>query len=467
MAGVGHRARNGGTPHERRRRLPLPGAGGMIGGVTASPHLAELRLTRFKSFRDAVLPLGDATLLIGRNGSGKSNAIDGLHVLARLAEGEDLVGAIDGSRRGGTEVRGGVLGCAPHGSPDFALGATVVDGSRTLRLDVVVQVDPAVRIVRERLTVEERGGAPRDYLRADADDEHGTEIAGRYWSGRSGPGRAVPFRSDRLLTAQVPTKVPATSKATRAVHAAALTVVEALRSVFILDPVPALMRQYVPQRDVRLRRQADNISAVVAGLRADPQRWRRLEQLVAELPEQGVTRIGVESSPLGDVMLTVHERFAGREVPFPARVMSDGMLRYLAFAAALLEAPDDHDGDGDPPSTQLVIEEIENGLHPSQAAPIVRLIKQEAAQRRIRALATTHSPALLSALDADDHHDVIVCRRNPETAITELVRLVDVPRYAEALAAGSLGDAVTGGRLEGAIDAAQRVAALDALLGSF
>lgn len=55
--------------------------------MIASPYIEELRLTRFKSFRDAILPLRDLTLLIGRNGSGKSNAIDGLHVLARLAEG--------------------------------------------------------------------------------------------------------------------------------------------------------------------------------------------------------------------------------------------------------------------------------------------------------------------------------------------------------------------------------------------
>ncbi|WP_220447183.1 ATP-binding protein [Nonomuraea deserti] len=42
-----------------------------------SGRLTELRLTRFKAFRDAALPLGSMTILIGRNSSGKSNALWG------------------------------------------------------------------------------------------------------------------------------------------------------------------------------------------------------------------------------------------------------------------------------------------------------------------------------------------------------------------------------------------------------
>ena len=61
-------------------------------------RLAQLRLTEFKTFRDAVLPLGDMTVLIGRNSSGKSNALDGLEVLSRLAEGGDIVDSLDSRR---------------------------------------------------------------------------------------------------------------------------------------------------------------------------------------------------------------------------------------------------------------------------------------------------------------------------------------------------------------------------------
>ncbi|MGH3694547.1 MAG: AAA family ATPase [Pseudonocardiaceae bacterium] len=42
-------------------------------------------MTAFKSFQDVVLPLAPLTVLIGRNGAGKSNALDALEVLSSSA----------------------------------------------------------------------------------------------------------------------------------------------------------------------------------------------------------------------------------------------------------------------------------------------------------------------------------------------------------------------------------------------
>jgi len=431
-----------------------------------SPYIEELRLQRFKSFRDGVLPLRDLTLLIGRNGSGKSNALDALHVLSRLAEGEDLREAIDGSRREGQEVRGGVRGCAPYGESSFALGCTVVRGEDRIDLDLTVQVEPDVQILSEQLFYRPAKGKQRPYLATDEPQPGLVDIAGRYFNGKRGMNPGIPFRSDRLLTAQIPTKVPSTTIATREVHEVALTVIESLRAVFILDPVPSLMRQYVPARDTVLRRQADNLSAVIGELEGDATRSSRLAELVEALPEQHVAGIGVEQSRLGDVILTLREQFGDALIDVSGRVMSDGMLRFLAFAAALLEAPEVTDAQSTGANTQLVIEEIENGLHPSQAARIVQLIKEESSRRRIRTLATTHSPAILTALDAQDHRGVILCRRNPVTAVSELVSLVDLPAYPEALATGTLGDAVSLQRLGAVPDTATRIAVLDDLLAS-
>jgi predicted ATPase len=72
----------------------------------ATAELTELRLPAFKSVRKAVIPIGALTLIVGRNGSGKSNIIDGLAVLSALVEGGDLRDALDGGRTGPV-VRGG------------------------------------------------------------------------------------------------------------------------------------------------------------------------------------------------------------------------------------------------------------------------------------------------------------------------------------------------------------------------
>lgn len=414
--------------------------------VPPSPaFLEELRLTRFKSFHDAVLPLGDLTLLIGRNGSGKSNALEALETLALLAQGEDIRDSIDGSRLGGTAIRGGVSGCAPYGETSFEIGCTVRFDEEVLHLDVAIQTEPDVQILSERLIRKEHG-YDRDLIATDPPQPNRADITARYDSGRRGPNPAETFRASRMLITQAGARVPTSTIAMRAVHRSVEAVVAALRAVFVLDPVPTLMRGYVPVKDSVLRRDADNVSAVVARLRQDEAVWRSLQDLVRSLPEQRIEDITIEKSTLDDVVIALHERFGGGSYPVSARLMSDGMLRFIAFAAALLEAPLTDEAVAEA-QTMLVIEELENGLHPSQAARVVQLIKEEAARRRIRALATTHSPAMLTALDGEDHPYVIVCDRDQHDGGSRLRRLTDLPAFPRAMAQGSLGDAVTTGRL--------------------
>ncbi len=413
--------------------------------------LEEVRLTAFKSFKDAVLPLEELTLLVGRNGSGKSNALDGLWALARLAQGEDLRDALDGGRDG-PAVRGGAAGCAPFGDSAFSVGCTVRTGDRRVFLDVTVKVDRVVQVVAEHLRDEERDLLVTEEPRGDSGD-----IDARWSQSGTGMSRPLAFRATRLLSSQVLARIPATTEGQR-VHLAGAQVLAALRSVFVLDPVPSLMRQYVPRRDVVLHRDAVNLSAAVASLLEDPATAERVRSVFARLNEQEVVEVTTSRSDLDDVMLTLVERFAGHEQSVPARVMSDGSLRFLAILVALLQAPPalvldagrldlavlaSEDAVG---QTTLVIEELENGLHASQAQLLIGLVREEVAHRRVRALATAHSPALLDALSGDEHRSVVVCQRDREGRST-LHRLVDLPNYVDIVAAGGLGRSAEQDRL--------------------
>ncbi len=52
--------------------------------------ITQIELRNFKSYRSGTLPIGRLTVLIGANASGKSNVIEALRLLARIAEGERL-----------------------------------------------------------------------------------------------------------------------------------------------------------------------------------------------------------------------------------------------------------------------------------------------------------------------------------------------------------------------------------------
>ncbi len=416
--------------------------------------ITEVRLTAFKSFRDATLPLDDLTLVVGRNGSGKSNALDGLWVLSRLATGEDISDALDGGREG-PAIRGGTAGCAPFGESSFSLGVSAQTGDELVGLDVTIQTEPVVQVIRERLAVGETELLVTDTPRSDSGD------ITAHWRDHLKDTGSDPliFRNNRLLTSQVLSRVPATRPG-QTVHRAADQVLAALKSVFVLDPVPDQMRQYVPRRDVLLRRNADNLSATVAALLDhDPEARQSLLAALSRLNEQEVVDLTTTASALDDLMLTAMERFRGNVHQVPARVMSDGTLRFLAILVAMAEAPSVDaqlaPGPGDVVGqTTVVIEELENGLHASQVKMLLEIIREYVGSRQVRVLATTQSATILDSVTGDEQEKVIVCQRDREGTST-LTRLVELSNFVAIAAKASLGDAAKADMLR-ASDHAQR-----------
>lgn len=442
------------------------------GAVEPAATLEEIRLPAFKSVRHATLPLSDLTLLVGRNGSGKSNVLDGLWVLSRLATGGEIRDLLDGGRDG-PAVRGGAEGCAPLGTDRFQLGCSVATHEAVFHLDLTVVVRPVVQIVEEHLWSEPLPGSrsrrkARTLLRSEPADLDSADLDARWHQSGKAMSAPVAFRASHLLSSQVRTRIPATTAAGRAVHEAAAAVLGALGGVFVLDPVPHAMRQYVPARDNRLRRQADNLSAVLGRLLDHPGVYERLLTMVRALTESDIVSMTTEQSPLGDLMLVQREVIGEEEATIPTRLMSDGTLRVLAILAALLEASEETSPsptilEGAP--TTLVIEEIENGLHPSQAAAIVERVLVESRAQHIRTFATTHSPAMLDALPGSDHEGVFVCVRD-ERGWTRLHRLTELPNYFNVVAAGTLGTAATRDRLRPGTAGRSASELVDELFGS-
>ncbi|GAQ54485.1 hypothetical protein a10_04298 [Streptomyces acidiscabies] len=309
------------------------------------------------------------------------------------------------------------------GEDSFQVGCRVRQGEAVFDLDVEVEVRPEVRIVREELVAVEGVSYGNRRLRGQ------TLLTGGGGEGQYLGGRTFISNNpeDRLLTCLA--FLLHDTRAGQLVHQAAETVLTALREVFLLDPVPHLMRSYVNERDSELRRSADNLSAVVARLEeTEPDAFHRLTELVAGMPEYPVKGVGFVVTGLGDVQLLLSESgYHGADHDVPTRLLSDGMLRFLAFGTAFLSS-----------RRHLVIEEIENGLYPTQAARVLDLMKEETRRRRIDVLFTTHSPALLNSLTADDHAGVIVCSRDPETGESLLTPLPELPDTSTCWPPGTL-----------------------------
>ncbi|MFE1173035.1 biotin transporter BioY [Streptomyces sp. NPDC058773] len=205
---------------------------------TVRPAVTALRLSAFKAHRGVTLPLTRLTLLSGGSGSGKSSALQAYEILARLGSGESLTRAVG-------EVAGSPAACVPAGArPDgqgrrgFRIGCTVDGPAGPVTLDLAVQAEPELRIVGERLT-----GGGETLLTTALTDPNRPAVQAAWYTAGATPVTRAPLPDDRLGTALLPLRVAGKTAGQRLVLAAAEQVVVALRSAFVCDPRPEVMRE--------------------------------------------------------------------------------------------------------------------------------------------------------------------------------------------------------------------------------
>lgn len=448
-------------------------------GTTA--ELKELHLTSFKGFENQILPLTDTTLLIGRNSTGKSNALDALDALSRLAGGESIGDALDGRRREGGAIRGGSVGLVPHGEDSFTLGCLVKmdQCEHTYRLTIGVSPEGECRILNEQLfgpAMSASGEWADDrglfYTRSCGGERTGS-IEVFYHNGKQGNNPKTLFADNRLILTQFIDRFQYSDEmGVRSAVEGVAAVREALLSVFHLDPVPYLMRDYVREHPRFMERTGENISAVLLALsKQDSATFDRIQKLVSEIVDDGVTGINFVKTELNEVMLALQEK----EFQTPAREMSDGLLRFLAIAATLLPASESLDiktGTVQKLSDEVVqsgvltvIEELENGVHPSQASRLLQMVEESGKRPNFKVLVTTHSPALLDAAEGRLNESIVVCYRDPDTGKSLLKRLVDFPDFEQVLANKTLGKAVVADEFRDTQTPQPDYSALNDLLG--
>lgn len=332
--------------------------------------IERVRLRNYKSIASCDVGLASLALIVGRNGSGKSNFLDGLSFVADV-----LRTSLDEALR----VRGGLLdvarrvGTAPL---DFGVSLDLRAGAWGGRYDLDIELDAqgGARIAREVLSSEVPGAV--GYT----------------------AGAGLHFRVERgVVVACSADSPPAADAGTSFLRALSGTVgfrdvFAGLVSMAFYRVDPRAMREFQPHgsADVLLS-DGRNCAGVVKRLQdRRPSVWATLlhyfRRVVPEVWEVRHVTVGGRETLL---FATLSDSPDG-EVFF-ASSMSDGTLRALAILVALFQ----HEGD---PSGALVgIEEPELALHPQAASLLLSAMR--AASQHTQVLATTHSPDLL---DDDD-----------------------------------------------------------------
>lgn len=419
--------------------------------------LTAITLENFKSYRQARLPLAPLTVLIGANASGKSNAIEGMRLLSWLAQGQKLTAIQYAVQSGDRVVRGTVEDLPFERGAAFGLGA-VTDQPEWNRLTMTVERRAdGLHIVAETLTHD--GASVPLYVLDQPSSGRSTDCGVAYNNfAKGGKKPHVTCSDQQAIFTQLtsPATFDAAHKASRERIPPVVKALEQwLSAMLFLDPVPARMRDYAFPSDITLQGDGRNLSAVLYHLwggdrdktveqsrgEVEPFKTQRhaILSFIQSLPEQDIAELSFLEEPRGGVMVQLTETFGGQRRHVDASLLSDGTLRVLSIAAAMLSAPK---------GSLVVIEEIDNGVHPSRAQHLLANIRALAEQRSLRVLLSTHNPAMLDALPDAALPDVLFCYRDPQDGASRIVRLQDVPDYPELIAQDSLGGLVTSGALE-------------------
>ncbi|MGN9055817.1 AAA family ATPase [Bariatricus sp. HCP28S3_A7] len=391
----------------------------------------------FKSFEKAELDIEALTTLIGTNSSGKSNAIEGIAILAKAATGIELSTILDGTKSTGAVVRGGSRGCARFKTNAFKLGCLIdLNDKKDLLYEIKIGVGDRVAIEEEGLYLVKKdtlGPKSNKIFKTKKVESGRAEIKVQYKNGsRGNDPDMICVRSSAILS-QMVGKMRRDTEEERETVVWMERVINHLKNIRMMDPIPSEIREYARISDIELRQNCDNLSAVLNEMCKDSSKKEQLLKVVRELPENDIEDIEFVETKIGDVIFALRERNLNSTELVDARQLSDGTLRCIAVLTAALIGE---------PGSMVMIEELDNGIHPARVYKLVEQLIAIGTERNIDVIITTHNATLLNSYKKDELMGVSVVYRDKERGTSKIQSFIEIENFPSMLAAGGLGDAM-------------------------
>lgn len=404
--------------------------------------LKRIRIRGYKSFDDLETRLGPLAVLFGPNASGKSNFLDALQLLSRLATSRTVAEAFDPPHRGAPLEsfalgEDGLKGALARErltlaiEADLSLSDAVVetvnreirehpetrvlapmdnDGKsawerdRDLRYRIEVEMTPmsGSLVCSEYIAALTRDGKPAGNRRPFVDGRKGTILFRQRRRDRSVYYKSIPYgpapwRSIFSLPLH-PLHLP---------HAVAVRRELESWQFFYFEPRERMREANPFKKTSRIGPMGENLAAFFRTLETlEPGQFDIVEKALKMLIPSA-DGIAAELNDDGRVELRLRER----DVSIPARLLSDGALRMLGLLA-LSASPD--------APALIGLEEPENGVHPRRIELVAEYLKTRLILGKTQYIVTTHSPLLPDMLPVESAYAVRrVGRRTRIDSLTE------------------------------------------------
>jgi predicted ATPase len=383
--------------------------------------LTRIEIDGFKSFENFGLDLQPLTAIVGPNASGKSNLFDALRFLSLLSQFDirtamqDLRGEplelFRQTASGPAEVMKFALEVMLDRSGVDAFGTRYEVPAQRLRYELSLAISLSsngvargVHVQHEKCTAIAKRDDRAAFLR-NSKISYNAKVSP--FIKVNDNGEALLVRQDGRQKHGRPVQLPlkeASKTALSTITTAEFPHLYALRDFLanmrFLEINPQAARSASDKFEDRiLRRDASNLSAVLARLKEETATAERPDGVLADIAADlsslipSVSSLDVLDDP-GQRQYSFNVRFAG-DLTFSSRVISDGTLRLLALLT-LLNDPERRG--------TLCFEEPENGVHEGRIRMLVDFLRNavgpssDQENRSFQIIINTHSPKVMSAL---------------------------------------------------------------------
>lgn len=348
------------------------------------PYLRRVIIKNYKSLAATTVALEPFTVLVGQNGSGKSNFVDALRFV-----GDCLNTSISLALQG----RGGINAVRRHsrGHPTHFGVRLVIEledhGLADYSFEIAARQEGRFQVKGERCVVQH----------ALLSEQYRYQLENGVFT-QEFPGIRPKIERDRLALSVV-----SALEEFRPVY-------DFITSMRFYALAPDRIRQLQePDPGEVLARDGSNAAAVLRELNnRDPERYRRLCRMLEKVVP-GTSQAAYLS--MGQKATLLFKQDVGDVAPwsFNALNMSDGTLRALGILLAVYQV-------SAPPF--IAVEEPEATIHPAALDVIIDILKDGTARSQI--LVTTHSPDVLDSRKIEDGELRLVTSQSGRTSVARV-----------------------------------------------
>jgi predicted ATPase len=350
----------------------------------------SITIKNFKSYKEATLPLAPLTLLIGANASGKSNAIEAFRFLSWVAGGERLSTLKNRVNDSDKIIRGNVSDLPFRETEQFVLSFSA-DSSNyesifNIRFNEIYFGFEIIETENENFifTFDDVADDGIYVSQESLSNNFAIDENKTIFSIKNSDYSDVFNLSKELLSFFL--KENGSPYKIEKIYNDINFLKSLILNAYFFDFVPSQMR-YESLSEKDLRSNGQNLAGVLHYLcekdRHASDNKTKLLNLIKSLPEQNIIDIKFYVDHRERVEFALIENFGNTPKEFPMDLLSDGTLKVLAIATALLSVST---------GSTLVIEEIDNSIHPSRAHDILSLMRQYAEERGLKLLLSPINP---------------------------------------------------------------------------